>query len=49
MKKTIVTTIALVLLLGSTFSWAFEPDTSDELQLKVAQALLAIPGLSNPG
>jgi lipid-binding SYLF domain-containing protein len=41
MKK-LITITALSLLIASATSWAFEPDTSDEMQLKVAQAILAI-------
>jgi len=42
MKKTIATAFALVFLLSSTTSWAFEPDSTDKMQLKVASAILEV-------
>ena len=40
MRKAMLSFITLVLLISSSTLWAFEPDTSDELQLSVAKAIL---------
>ncbi len=40
MRKAALSFIAFVLLTSTTSLWAFEPDTSDELQLSVAKAIL---------
>jgi lipid-binding SYLF domain-containing protein len=50
MRKTTLSFLALVLLISASGLWAFEPDTSDELQLSVAKAILDLknkdPGIS---
>jgi len=50
MRKTALLFIAFVLLASTSSLWAFEPDTSDELQLSVAKAILDLqnkdPGMS---
>ena len=40
MRKAMLSFITFVLLVSSSSLWAFEPDTSDELQLFVAKAIL---------
>ncbi len=40
MRKAMLSFITFVLLVSSSTLWAFEPDTSDELQLSVAKAIL---------
>jgi len=42
MRKTALLFIAFVLLTSTSGLWAFEPDTSDELQLSVAKAIIAL-------
>ncbi len=50
MRKTALLFMAFVLLTATSSLWAFEPDTSDELQLSVAKAILALkekdPGMN---
>ncbi len=40
MRKAALSFMAIVLLVSTASMWAFEPDTSDELQLSVAKAIL---------
>jgi lipid-binding SYLF domain-containing protein len=42
MRKTTASVLTTVLLLSATTTWAFEPDTSDKMQLKAAEAILEI-------
>lgn len=50
MRKTISSLIAFALLVSTSSLWAFEPDTSDSLQLDVAKAIIDLkakdPGMS---
>jgi len=50
MRKTALSFITFALLVASSGLWAFEPDTSDSLQLDVAKAILDLknkdPGMS---
>ena len=50
MRKSALLIAALFMLFSSSLAWAFEPDTSDEMQLSVAKAILdmknADPGMS---
>ena len=50
MRKSILLIAAFFVLFSSPLVWAFEPDTSDEMQLSVAKAILDIqkadPGIS---
>ena len=40
MRKTALLFIAFILLTSTSGLWAFEPDTSDEMQLSVAKAII---------
>ena len=42
MRKTILTALAALILTSPAMLWAFEPDTSSEMQLDVAKAILDI-------
>ena len=42
MRKAALLFITFVLLASTSSLWAFEPDTSDELQLSVAKAIIAL-------
>jgi len=42
MRKTMLSLITFALFASSTALWAFDPDTSDEMQLSVAKALIDI-------
>ncbi len=48
MRKTALLFITFVLLASTSSLWAFEPDTSDELQLSVAKAILDLKN-KDPG
>ena len=48
MRKAMLSLITFALLATSASLWAFEPDTSDELQLAVAKAILDIKN-TDPG
>lgn len=48
MKKTLLSIIAITLISGFCNLQAFEPDTSDEMQLSVAKAILDLKS-SDPG
>ena len=48
MRKAALSFMAFVLLASSSGLWAFEPDTSDSLQLSVAKAILDLKG-KDPG
>ncbi len=51
MRKMALSVIAFVLLVGCSSLWAFEPDTSDSLQLDVAKAIIDLkqkdPGMED--
>jgi len=42
MRKSALTAVALFFLASSSTLWAFEPDTSSEMQLSVAKAILDV-------
>ena len=42
MRKSTLLAAVLFFLVSPTLLWAFEPDTSDEMQLDVAKAILAV-------
>jgi lipid-binding SYLF domain-containing protein len=48
MRKSILLIAAFFVLFSSPLVWAFEPDTSDEMQLSVAKAILDVKN-SDPG
>jgi lipid-binding SYLF domain-containing protein len=48
MRKALLSIITFALLTSSASLWAFDPDTSDELQLSVAKAILDLKK-SDPG
>lgn len=48
MRKSILLIAAFLVLFSSPLVWAFEPDTSDEMQLSVAKAILDVKN-SDPG
>ena len=48
MRKSALTAVALFFLASSSTLWAFEPDTSSEMQLSVAKAILDVKK-SDPG